>query len=250
MLWNPTTNIVNEAGFVFGGMHYVYVMGSQSMVGTGVITDEPFAPAYDAGRWLNKLLNHRISIQRRLIMGTAMWVSMPLAVEGQEWLSNDVSIRLRVAMPYDRYYSHPFMDSVAMVTDTINMNYPMYTFSTNAVATITDDFEKAKSDLDFINVVPNPYYAYSGYEVNQLDNRIKITNLPRKCTVTIYTISGTFIRQFTKDSDITSIDWDLKNYAGIPIAGGMYVIHIKADDIGEKTIKWFGSMRPVDLNAF
>jgi hypothetical protein len=250
MLWNPTPSIVNQAGFVFGGMHYVYVMGSQSMVGTGVITDEPFAPAYDAGRWLHKHLNHRIAIQRRLIMGTAMWVSMPLAVEGEEWLSNDVKVRLRVAMPYNRYYSHPLRDSVAIATDTVNMNYPMYTFSTNAVATIQNDFEKAKSDLDFINVVPNPYYAYSGYEVNQLDNRIKITNLPRKCTVTIYTISGTYIRQFTKDSDITSIDWDLKNYAGIPIAGGMYIIHIKADEIGERTIKWFGSMRPIDLNAF
>jgi hypothetical protein len=52
-------------------MHYVYVMGSQAMVGTGVITDEPFAPAYDAGRWLNKHLNHRISIQRRLMHGNS-----------------------------------------------------------------------------------------------------------------------------------------------------------------------------------
>jgi hypothetical protein len=96
----------------------------------------------------------------------------------------------------------PLRDSNCNATDTVNMNYPMYTFSTNAVAPIRNDFEKAKSDLDLINVVPNPYYAYSGYEVNQLDNRIKITNLPRKCTVTIYTISGTYIRQFTKDSEL------------------------------------------------
>ena len=47
----------------------------------------------------------------------------------------------------------------------------------------------------------------------------------------------------------TSIDWDLKNFAGIPIAGGVYLIHVKADNLGERTIKWFGILRPVDLNS-
>ena len=47
----------------------------------------------------------------------------------------------------------------------------------------------------------------------------------------------------------TSVDWDLKNFAGIPIAGGVYLIHVKADGLGERTIKWFGILRPVDLNS-
>jgi len=98
-------------------------------------------------------------------------------------------------------------------------------------------------------VVPNPYYAYSDYERNALDNRIKITNLPEKCVVTIYNMSGTKIRQFKKDEDKTSIDWDLKNFAGVPISSGIYLIHIKNED-GERIIKWFGSMRPIDLNTF
>ena len=50
----------------------------------------------------------------------------------------------------------------------------------------SEDVEKATNDLVEINVVPNPYYGYSTYEVNQLDNRVKITNLPEECTVTIY----------------------------------------------------------------
>jgi hypothetical protein len=58
------------------------------------------------------------------------------------------------------------------------------------------------------------------------------------------------IRQYTKDDETTSIDWDLKNYAIIPVAGGLYLIHINAPGIGEKTIKWFGALRPVDLNSF
>jgi len=47
----------------------------------------------------------------------------------------------------------------------------------------------------------------------------------------------------------TSIDWDLKNFAGIPISGGVYLIHVKSDNLGERTLKWFGILRPVDMNS-
>jgi hypothetical protein len=81
-------------------------------------------------------------------------------------------------------------------------------------------------------------------------------------------INGTLIRQYNvdktgvanpsssikgEDTDAqTSIDWDLKNFAGIPIAGGLYLIHVKETGgrNGERVLKWFGSMRPVDLNTF
>ena len=128
----------------------------------------------------------------------------------------------------------------------------MYRFETESVATELNDPEKAKSDLDLIQVVPNPYYAYAGgpgYERNALDNRVKITNLPEQCVVSIYNISGTLIRQITKDEIKTSVDWDLTNFAGVPVAGGVYIIHIKADS-GEKIIKWFGGLRIPDLNVF
>jgi hypothetical protein len=58
---------------------------------------------------------------------------------------------------------------------------------------------------------------------------------------------------------MTSIDWDLKNDFGIPIASGLYMIHIRAilldTDSNElvekdKVIKWFGSLRPIDLDTF
>ena len=89
--------------------------------------------------------------------------------------------------------------------------------------------------------------------------------MPTKCKVTIFDMSGTMIRQFTVDKSgiaqprsstaglntdaKTSIDWDLKNFAGIPIAGGVYLIHVQADGLGERVIKWFGILRPVDLNS-
>jgi hypothetical protein len=75
-------------------------------------------------------------------------------------------------------------------------------------------------------------------------------NLPERCTISIYSLSGTLIRKFEKGNPSTSLDWDLKNAAGIPIASGLYIIHIKADDIGERILKWYGVMRQVSLDTF
>jgi len=80
---------------------------------------------------------------------------------------------------------------------------------------------------------------------------VKITNLPSKCTVSIYSVDGVLIRRYTRDDpNSTYLDWDLKNTASIPISGGLYLIHVNAPGIGERTIKWFGSLRPIDLNSF
>jgi hypothetical protein len=264
MLFNPTTNISNISGDpIFGGQHYIYIMCNTRIKGPGPTEWLDF-PAYDAGVYLGHLINDMPNAYKRYAYGSTMYVSMPLAVEGQTWLSNQVKIKIRAAKPYERYFSTL---PPAGYPDTINNNnfYPVYQFNTDVIATSKNNYEKQLTDLDLINVVPNPYYAYNDYERNQLDNRIKITNLPEKCTVTIYNMSGTLIRQFKidksgitlprsstagKNTDAkTSLDWDLKNFAGIPISGGVYLIHVKADGLGERTIKWFGILRPVDLNS-
>jgi flagellar hook assembly protein FlgD len=179
-----------------------------------------------------------------------MWVGIPMSIEGKDWLNNDVKIRIRVAKPYERYLSTP-MDSAA-VANSQNRQLPMYRFETQSVATENDNAEKAKNDLDLIQAVPNPYYAYaggSGYEENALTNKIKITNLPVQCVISIYNVNGTLIRQITKDEQKTSVDWDLTNFAGVPIAGGVYIIHVHTNS-GDKIIKWFGGLRTPDLNVF
>jgi hypothetical protein len=98
--------------------------------------------------------------------------------------------------------------------------------------------------------VPNPYHGFSKYETSQLDNTVKITNLPPKCKISIYSTNGTLIRQISKDNSDTWVPWDLRNQYSVPISSGVYIIHIDAGDIGETVIKWFGALRPVDLNAF
>jgi hypothetical protein len=131
-----------------------------------------------------------------------------------------------------------------------NDGYPYYRFNSADIFTILDDAETKKAGLEQVNVVPNPYYGASGYETGQVDNRVKITNLPKECTISIYTINGNLIRQIQKDNQDPAIEWDLKNNYGIPIASGMYIIHIDAGDVGEKVLKWFGALRPTDLDSF
>jgi len=268
MIWNPSSRIVDASGIpVFGGQQYIYIMGS-AIIDRG---DKLFTfPAYDAGARIRSTLvrtsdNPNVD-WATFVYASALYTAIPIAAPGMEmyWLSNDVTIKIRVGKPYQRYYSLP-MPSGMMDTIDNNKYYPVYEFSTASIATGKDNQDKSVSDLDLINVVPNPYYAYDDYERNQLDNRIKIVNLPSRCTVTIFDLSGTMIRQFIIDKtgipeprsstagintdSKTSIDWDLKNFAGIPISGGVYLIHVKADNLGERTIKWFGILRPVDLNS-
>ncbi len=140
----------------------------------------------------------------------------------------------------------------ASVLSTVNKADPIYEFNTNDIGTHKEDATAAKDALSLINIVPNPYYAYSGYEEKTSDNIVKITNLPRNCTVSIYTLNGTLIRTLKKADDDaqSSLDWDMKNQARIPIASGMYIIHVAVPNVGEKILKWFGVMRPLDLEAY
>jgi hypothetical protein len=172
----------------------------------------------------------------------------PLLSVEEGLIPNDVRISIRVAKPYSSYrYDNA---DISTPGGSINEWRNIYTFSTKNIATTLNDANTLTSVLDIINVVPNPYYAFSSYETNQLDNRVKVTNLPDICTVTIYDLNGNRIRQFKKADKITSIDWDLKNERNIPIASGTYIIHVDVPGIGEKILKWFGVMRPVDLNNF
>nr|MBK9652052.1 hypothetical protein [Bacteroidota bacterium] len=146
----------------------------------------------------------------------------------------------------------------------LNSAMPMYRFNTNPLQAVTNNDEASKSALDIINVVPNPYYAYSAYEKNQLDNVIKITNVPSRCTISIYTINGTLIRKYKRDVQPdnskaglveennmnTSVNWDLKNSKAIPVASGMYIIHVDVPGIGVRTLHAMVIMRQVDVDTF
>ncbi len=242
MKFNPTSHFTTPIGGVLmGGKHFLYILRHSP--------DANGCPAYDKGKWLyNHLKGNPNSIKLMQVHREIMWTSIPMAIQGQQWLQNDATVRLRVNYPYKLGVWS--MKNPTMTDPGYNDHYPAYSFNTGNIATIKNNLSQAKSALDLIRAVPNPYYAFSKYETDQLDNRVRITNLPELCTVSIYSTNGILVRRFKKDETNTYLDWNLKNSANIPIASGVYFIHIDAPNIGEKVIKWFGVLRPVDLNAF
>ena len=251
MVWNPSDeNFVDLDGsgnpsgtfeLVMGGHHFVYVAATEYDECADIYTK---LSAPSAG----------LSVQ---VFRNVIWTSFPVLPFGEEMLSMadglvpaDLAFKLRVQNPYS-------------VSDeaTVNNGYPMYEFTLDGVASSEADATVAETALDLVNVVPNPYYAYSAYELQNTTNTVKITNLPARSTVTIYSLDGRFIRQYDraeeefatvpKQGSLTeqisaSIDWDLKNAKGIPIASGVYLIHINAPGLGSRTIKWFGIQRKFD----
>ncbi|HON18681.1 MAG TPA: T9SS type A sorting domain-containing protein, partial [Salinivirgaceae bacterium] len=259
MLWNPTSAVLSIDGTpVLGGKHFIYVFGTglaHSTINGGIF------PSYDYGRVLFQMFrksgteNVNTQLQRigRTMLNVA-YVSIPLIPRAYRWNTydqmpnNEVKVKIRLAYPYHANLQGTiFSDSLQLA---INKGYPYVTFSLDDLAPTRNDVDVAKTALDRVNVVPNPYYAHNPYELTQLDNLVKIINLPRECTVRIYNMAGTLIREFTKSSDQSWIDWNLTNSSDVPVAGGIYLIHISAPNVGERVIKWFGVMRPADLSNF
>ena len=235
MLWNPTSN--STAGIlqelVMGGRHYVYVFRR----GEGLIAES--FPAYDESVVLKAAMS-ATDFDKASAMSTCVWAGIPMLNEGETLLSTTAKVKLRVERSYEKFAT----------ASTFNGTLPLYEFDMTGMEAEIGSGIAADSALALINVVPNPYYAYSEYETGKLDRRIKLTNLPETCTISIYNVNGTLIRRFQKSSSSTSLDWGLTNHVDVPIASGVYLIHVLVPEIGERTLKWYGVMKPTDLNGF
>lgn len=233
MVWNPTSNIYGNSfdnnGYpnpLLGGQHVVYVFGRV----------EGNMPSYDEGEFVYQNLALESNAAYKSVYENLSWVYNPLLAQDTELLSSDVRISVRINQQYTK---HTMTGAYA--------GAPTYEWNMDKFKTVKKNEETLASALDMINVVPNPYYAYSEYERDKLENIVKVTNLPERCKVRIYNTSGKLIRAFDKDSPITSIDWDLKNGDNIPVAGGIYLIHVEVPGIGNRVIKFFGGLRQPDL---
>jgi hypothetical protein len=275
MLWNPTDKVYSPITFpgqlisqlpYFGGKHFIYVM--ETKYDEGAAAQQTLIDNFAIGG------TPQFSIPAALVpfYRQLMWTSIPHLTTGYGFVADangvkytppsDVTVKLRVQKPYDRFATN------ASGADSL----PRYQFSTKGMGPTEKETEVAKNALDLIRIVPNPYLAYSAYEVDQNSNTVKITNLPNKCNVTIYSLDGTIIRKLSRAIEVdpatnqrieisdgnpvstinldNSLEWDLKNDKSITISSGLYLFHIEAPGIGEKTLKWFGALRPADASNF
>ena len=261
MLYNPDSQIMIETGggfalsnFYLGGGHQVFVTRSP-YDGCSSLRDDLEGPC------------NFLCFQKNNPLSLVTWTSMAMTAPGTTLNSladglipNELTVKLRVS---NNYNAERIVDyGIAMDCRRLD-ELPRYRLDFTQLAASDLTQEEYEGVLESVNVVPNPYYAYSEYESDQFDNTVKITNLPGNTTVTIYSIDGKFIRQFRRNevsrpkggnnpgvpnSQVApDIEWDLENFAGIPVASGVYLIHVAAPEIGEeRTIKWFGVHRQFD----
>ena len=258
LIFNPSSqliadNVQDARAAVMGGQHYIYVTRQE----------------YDGCKALEGKLRKGSSTLTKAKAGPAItWVSFPIGVASDTLLSidkglipNDLTVKLRVNNPYGESRKYNIELERNCETDG---DKPVYEFEfKNKQSQQLAVQEEYVGALSSVNVVPNPYYAYSAYETSQFTSVIKITNLPAKATVTIYSIDGSFIRQYNRDERgailsgsnrptsstqvYPDIEWDMKNFKDIPVASGVYLIHVSAPEYGEeRTIKWFGIGRKFD----
>ena len=112
------------------------------------------------------------------------------------------------------------------------------------------DMSNPDSLLARIQVVPNPYVATNRFEglnafsTGRGERVIKFINLPPECTLRIFSVNGRLIRQLelNEGSNMAASDlmngtltWDLQSEDALTVAYGIYLFHVEAPDLGERT---------------
>jgi hypothetical protein len=106
----------------------------------------------------------------------------------------------------------------------------------------------AKTDMDKIKVVPNPYVAsarwepFNPFNTGRGPRSIHFINLPSKCTIRIFTINGELVDTIEHDGqnspEAGTAYWDMLTKDNLSISYGVYLYHVSAPNVGEKVGKF------------
>jgi hypothetical protein len=114
----------------------------------------------------------------------------------------------------------------------------VFTYST-AGKGVTQSTDLAKTDINMINVFPNPYFGAQSLERDPINRFVTFSHLPlnEKTTIRIFTLAGALVRTINHTPGSTLERWDLRNSSGIPVASAMYLVHIEMEGLGTKILK-------------
>lgn len=111
-----------------------------------------------------------------------------------------------------------------------------FSFSTSGATT---DSQLGKEELRDIYVVPNPYVATNELEPRNPvsrsergERRLYFANVPRQCTIRIYTLAGELVDTLEHNStlDDGKVFWDLRTKDNMNIAYGLYIYHVESQE--------------------
>ncbi len=153
--------------------------------------------------------------------------------------------------PQDYVQAEPEIGTVfRILTTKPHQPGDVFRIETAGLGRSTGDASVLEASIDDIGIVPNPYRGRSAYETGNEDRRVRFTNMPQAATIRVYTVSGTLVRTLYKDGSSTSLDWNLTTDSNLPVASGMYFIHIDVPGAGEKVMKFGVINRETNINVF
>ncbi len=109
------------------------------------------------------------------------------------------------------------------------------------------DNNKAKSELDLIKVVPNPYVVtheaepkLSSFVTSGRGERfIRFTHVPYQAKISIFTVRGELVKTLYQDDMYNGdVKWNLRTDENLDAAFGVYIYVVEAKGIGTKTGKF------------
>ncbi|TDI69003.1 MAG: T9SS type A sorting domain-containing protein [Bacteroidetes bacterium] len=142
-----------------------------------------------------------------------------------------------------------------LVTAKSNQPGDAFTFSTTdgdtSYGVEAASLETKQAAMDLIGIVPNPYKGSSAFERSQLIDEVRFTGMPSEETIiNVFTLNGSLIKTIFKPEGVRDQAWNLTTDNSLPIASGMYLIHVDVKGVGSKVIKFAAIKKRVQLNTF
>lgn len=127
----------------------------------------------------------------------------------------------------------------------------VYMLDSEEFAPIQGDVAAAREALNIIGIVPNPYKGASEYDrTTEFEDEARLINMPEQATVRIFSLDGTLVRTLRKNSPDNILRWNLQTEDGLPIASGIYIIHVEVPGVGERVIKFGVVLDKIHLDVF
>ncbi len=114
-----------------------------------------------------------------------------------------------------------------------------FQFSIEGVNQPSVDPSTVEDPLSDIRVVPNPYLVTHIAE-SSAARQLHFTNLPQQCTIRIFNVSGQLVQTLNVNNSASESRyvWDMRSKDNKDISYGVYIYHVTAPGIGEKTGKF------------
>ena len=87
-----------------------------------------------------------------------------------------------------------------------------------------------QEEMHEVTVVPNPYIVHSQFNETPSRRRLRFTNLPQDCRITIFTITGEVVNKLNHANEYDGNEWwDLTSANGQVVAPGLYYYLVESD---------------------